>query len=79
MFLTLKDDNTTGSSYLHFFYVISLITSDYLYSRVHSYTTVIFSDGKIMCMCSYLLVVANFVMSLAGHISLVICIYVDIR
>ena len=48
--LTLKDGNTIASLYLcHFFYMlIMLMISDYACRRVHLYTIVKGTDGKIL-------------------------------
>ena len=40
-----------------------IIISDYLCTRVHLYTVVIYTDGTIMDMCPYLLLVANYLIS----------------
>ena len=59
MLLTLKEENNVGSLYLcHLFYVLHMIMiSDHMCTRVHLYTIAICTDGTIMDISPFLLLV----------------------
>ena len=56
-----------------------IIIFDYVCTRVHLDIIVICTDGAIIDMCPCLLLVCVCGVSLAGHVSLVLCVYVNIK
>ena len=79
--LALKDDNTRCSLHLHhLFYMLSMIMiCDNICTKVNLYTIAICTDGIIMNMCPCFLLVLICIVSLVGHILLLICIYMNIE
>ena len=59
--IILKDDNTIGNfEQCHLLYVLSMIIkSDFLYTKVHLYRSVLCTDVAAMCMYPYLLLYAH--------------------
>ena len=78
MSVTFKDANTTGS-FCHLLYVLSMmIISGYMCSRFPLYTITRYIDDMITNMCMFAIGFYLCAVLLAGHISLMICVYLDI-
>ena len=74
MLLTLKDDDTTATLHLyHLFYMLSMI----MYNRC-LHTIALPTDSTIMYMPVFATGYYLHIVSLVGHILLLICIYINI-